>query len=70
MDNVRPKSCPVCNGDRINTKRIVVRKYEYGEDSVQVWAYCLNCGHRGLNVYGRMSEAEGKTAAIRQWNVG
>ncbi len=69
MDNIRPKSCPLCNSDWIDYKREILTSFEYGEDSVRVWAYCRNCGHRGLNAYGRMSVEEGKKAAIAQWNV-
>lgn len=62
------KPCPRCNGDKIGTQRKVITSFEIGEDKVQVWAFCRNCGHRSLSALGRMSEEEGREAAIRLWN--
>lgn len=65
---ISPKLCPNCGGDKIDVKRKVIVKFEIGDDRVKVWAFCRNCGQRGLNAVGRFSEEEGKEAAIRLWN--
>lgn len=68
MTITQPKNCPRCNGDKIDAQRKVITHFEVGEDKVQVWAFCRNCGHRSLSAFGRFSLEEGKDAAYRLWN--
>ncbi len=68
MANIQPKSCPECNGDMIDTQRKIITHFEKGEDKVQVWAFCRNCGHRSLGAVGRLSIEDGKVAALKLWN--
>lgn len=69
MNNIKINPCPHCGGERIDIKTEVITRYEIGNDNVKVWAFCRNCGHRGLSEFGRFSEEEGREAAIRKWNV-
>lgn len=68
MSDSLTMSCPICNGDFIGYKREVIQQYNSGEDKVRVWAFCRNCGHRGLGAFGRFSEREGIEAARKLWN--
>lgn len=68
MNSSHIKSCPRCGGERIGIHRKVLTHFEVGDDKVQVWAFCRNCGHRSLSAFGRFSVDEGTDAAIRLWN--
>ncbi len=68
MASIEPIQCPYCGGEVISVNRKVVKKFESGEDKVQVWAFCRNCGHRGLSAFGRFSKEEGVNAAYKLWN--
>lgn len=51
----RVKPCPICGGDRISTKIEIIQMYDNGYDKMNVWAFCRNCGHRGLQSTGRFA---------------
>ncbi len=62
------KPCAICGSTRIDIKREIITPFEIGDDKVRVWAFCRNCGQRGLSAVGRLTEKEGEDAAIRLWN--
>ncbi|MBR5178952.1 MAG: hypothetical protein IKW90_09175 [Lachnospiraceae bacterium] len=58
------KPCKICGGDRIDYKTEI-----YNKDSVKTWAFCRNCGHRGLSAFGKyVNEASAREAALAMWN--
>ncbi len=62
------KPCPICGSERIDIKQEIITHFEVGENKVKVWAFCRNCGHRGLTAFGRLSDEEAKAAAAQMWN--
>lgn len=68
MDNIIIKPCPICGGERIDIKKDIIHHFEVGENNVKVWAFCRNCGHRGLSAFGRFSDTEAQAAALKLWN--
>ncbi len=65
---ITPSPCPICGGERIGVGKEVITAFEIGDDKVKVWAFCRNCGHRGLGAFGRLSESEIQEAAYKMWN--
>lgn len=65
-----PKLCPFCGGEVIGIQKEVIKKYDLGEDRIKVWAFCRNCGHRGLSAFGRFTQEEAVQAAYKLWNEG
>ena len=65
---INSNPCPICGGERIGVRREIITAFDVGEDKVKVWAFCRNCGHRGLSAFGRFSEKEGENAALKIWN--
>lgn len=68
MPKIVINPCPICSSDKLGIKQEVIKKYSKGEDNIKVWAFCRNCGHRGLSAFGRFTEEESKVAAIKMWN--
>ena len=62
------KPCPICGSEKIDIKREIITRFEIGDDKLKVWAFCRNCGHRGLGAFGRFSKTEAQNAAIKMWN--
>lgn len=70
MPEIITNPCPICGNDKLALKKEVIKKYAKSEDNIKVWAYCLNCGHRGLSAFGRFTDEEAVAAAYKMWNEG
>ncbi len=62
------KPCPVCGHTDIQVKKEIIKKYEFGDNQIRVYAICPFCQHRGLSSIGRMAEVEGIEKAYQLWN--
>lgn len=64
------QSCPFCNSEFIGYMEKIENIYKDGVERVEVWAFCRNCGHRGMSAKGLFSsKEERKEAAYRMWNT-
>ena len=61
--------CRSCGGKKIDVKTQEELIFENGEKKMKVWAFCRNCGRRGLSVTARFRDMEdARDSALLVWN--
>ena len=67
VEQIHP--CRSCGGEKIDIETQEERVLDNGEKKMKVWAYCQNCGRRGLSVVARFSDMEdARDSALLVWN--
>ena len=68
MDKQMFLSCPVCDSNNIQIHKTIITHFEIGEDNIKAYAFCQNCGHRGLGAFGRFTDQEILKETAKLWN--